>query len=172
MRRSDPEKVLFVHAAGESRSPLYFGDALAAAAQSSFVLQPINAEQSTDVDPTKFAFVVLSDTMSLPTIFENSLTKYVRSGGSVLIAAGLVGFAPGDDSVWGEKAGQAHFYSRDGSFASVAQMDLTHPVLSGDAAGRGCGGMVEPEVFLCDGSQCRECAGGGAAFGWNTVAAG
>ena len=68
VRRSDPEQVLFVHAAGDTRSQLYFGAALAAAAQSSFVLQPINVEQSTDVDPTKYAFVVLSEPMSLPSI--------------------------------------------------------------------------------------------------------
>lgn len=151
VRRSDPEKVLFVHAAGEARSALYFGNALAAAAQSSFVLQPINAEQSTDVDPTKFAFVVLSDTMSLPSIFENSLTQYVRSGGSVLIAAGLGASHQGMIPIWGEKAGQAHFYSRDGSFASVAQTDLAHPVLSGDAPGEGAAGWSSLKFFYATG---------------------
>jgi hypothetical protein len=151
VRRSDPEKVLFVHAAGEARSALYFGDALAAAAQSSFVLQPINAEQSTDVDPTKFAFVVLSDTMSLPSIFENSLTQYVRSGGSVLIAAGLGASHQGMIPIWGERAGQAHFYSRDGSFASVAQTDLAHPVLSGDAPGDGAAGWSSLKFFYATG---------------------
>ena len=151
VRRSDPEKVLFVHAAGDARSPLYFGDALAAAAQSSFALQAINAEQSTDVDPTKFAFVVLSDTMSLPTIFENSLTKYVRSGGSVLIAAGLSASHQAMIPVWGEKATQAHFYSRDGSFASVAQMDLTHPALSGDAGAEGAAGWPSLKFFYATG---------------------
>ena len=151
VRRSDPEKVLFVHAAGEGRSALYFGNALAAAAQSSFVLQPINAEQSTDVDPTKFAFVVLSDTMSLPSIFENSLTQYVRSGGSVLIAAGLGASHQGMIPIWGEKAGQAHFYSRDGSFASVAQTDLAHPVLSGDTPGDGAAGWSSLKFFYATG---------------------
>ena len=39
VRRSDPERVLFVHAAGETRSTLYFGAALGAAAQGAYVLQ-------------------------------------------------------------------------------------------------------------------------------------
>ncbi len=43
VKRADPERVLFVHQADDSRSPLYFGAALAAAAQASFVLQPIVA---------------------------------------------------------------------------------------------------------------------------------
>ena len=46
VKRADPERVLFVHQARDSRSPLYFGTALAAAAQASFVLQPITAEQT------------------------------------------------------------------------------------------------------------------------------
>ena len=86
VRRADPERVLFLHPAGETRSTLYFGAALAAAAQGAFVLQSMPAEQATDLDPAKFAFVVLSDTVALPTLFERTLTQYVAAGGSVLIA--------------------------------------------------------------------------------------
>jgi len=52
VKRADPERVLFVHQASDSRSSLYFGAALAAAAQASFVLQPITPEQASDLDPT------------------------------------------------------------------------------------------------------------------------
>ena len=61
VKRSDPERVLFVHQASDARSPLYFGAALAAANQASFTLQSIDSEKSADVDPAKYAFVVLSD---------------------------------------------------------------------------------------------------------------
>ena len=88
VKRSDPERVLFVHQASDTRSPLYFGAALAAATQASFILQSDRQRQSTDVDPSKYAFVVLSDAIALPSIFENALLRYVQSGGSVLIAAG------------------------------------------------------------------------------------
>ncbi len=53
-----------------------------------FTLQSIDSEKSADIDPSKYAFVVLSDAMALPSIFENALLRYVRGGGSVLIAAG------------------------------------------------------------------------------------
>ena len=68
--------------------PLYFGAALDAAAHASFVLQSVAAEQSTDLDPSRFAFVVLSDSLALPSIFEHALAAYVAKGGSVLIALG------------------------------------------------------------------------------------
>src|SRR6185437_7542865 len=88
VRRSDPERVLFVHSPLDTRSPLYFGAALEAAAQSSYVLQSVSAEQATDLDPAKYAFVVLSDSSTLPSIFEHALSDYVEKGGDVLIALG------------------------------------------------------------------------------------
>ena len=50
-----------MHQASDTRSPLYFGAALAAASQASFTLQSIDSEKSADIDPSKYAFVVLSD---------------------------------------------------------------------------------------------------------------
>src|SRR5215831_9547199 len=88
VRRSDPERVLFVHDAGDARSGTYFGAALAAAAQGSYVLQSIPREKTTDVDPSRFAFVVLSDTVALPSLFEHALSQYVAKGGNVLIVLG------------------------------------------------------------------------------------
>lgn len=134
VKRADPERVLFVHQAGDSRSPLYFGSALAAAAEASFVLQPISAEQAADLDPTKYAFVVLSDVVSIPSILENSLLQYVRNGGSVLIAVGTAEAHRQRIPVLGESATNAHFYSRTGGFSSVGQVDASHPAMK-DSAG-------------------------------------
>jgi Aerotolerance regulator N-terminal/von Willebrand factor type A domain len=134
VKRADPERVLFVHQAGDSRSALYFGSALAAAAQASFVLQPIVADQAADADPTKYAFVVLSDVASIPSILENSLLQYVRNGGSVLIAVGTSGSRRQRIPVFGENAVDAHFYSRAGGFSSVGQVDASHPAMK-DSAG-------------------------------------
>ena len=66
VRRSDPERVLFVRASGDTRSELYFSAALAAAAQASFTMQATSAAQTNDLDPSRFAFVVLADAVSLP----------------------------------------------------------------------------------------------------------
>ena len=134
VKRADPERVLFVHQAGDSRSALYFGSAVAAAAQASFVLQPIVADQAADVDPTKYAFVVLSDVASIPSILENSLLQYVRNGGSVLIAAGTSEAHRQRIPVFGESASDARFYSRAGGFSSMGQVDASHPAMK-DSAG-------------------------------------
>ena len=134
VRRADPEKVLFVHQPGDSRSPLYFGSALAAVAQASFVMQPISVEQAADVDPTKYAFVVLSDVVSIPSILENSLMQYVRNGGSVLIGVGTSDAHRQRIPVFGESAVDAHFYSRAGGFSTVGQVDSSHPAMK-DSAG-------------------------------------
>jgi len=86
--RSDPQKVLLVHNYGDTRSPLYIGAALSAAAQSAFTIESINVNEAADRKPSNYAFIILSDLNSLPQLLENSLTGYVRGGGSLLIAAG------------------------------------------------------------------------------------
>jgi Aerotolerance regulator N-terminal/von Willebrand factor type A domain len=134
VKRADPERVLFVHQAADRRSPLYFGAALAAAAQASFVLQSISAEQAADADPTKYAFVVLSDVASIPSIFENTLLHDVRNGGNVLIALGTSESHHQRIPLLGESVSDAHFYSRTGGFTTIGPMDPSHPALK-DAAG-------------------------------------
>ncbi len=134
VKRADPERVLFVHQASDSRSPVYFGAALAAASQASFTLQSIDSEKSTDIDPSKYAFVVLSDAMALPSIFENALLQYVRGGGSVLIAAGTSAAHRARIPIFGGYSSDAHSYSRDG-YAVVGETDLTHPVMN-DTTGK------------------------------------
>jgi hypothetical protein len=133
VKRADPERVLFVHQPSDARSALYFGAALGAASQASFILQSIDSEKSTDIDPAKYAFVVLSDAVALPSIFENSLMRYVRGGGSVLIAAGTSAAHHARIPVFGGTTSDAHAYSRNG-YGVVGQTDLTHPVMN-DAAG-------------------------------------
>jgi hypothetical protein len=134
VKRADPERVLFIHQPGESRSPLYFGAALGAAAQASFVLQPIVAEQAADLDPTKYAFVVLSDVASIPSILEHSLVKYVQDGGGVLIAAGTADSHREHIPVFGADVTDGRFYSHAGGSTSVGAMDESFPAVK-DAAG-------------------------------------
>jgi len=127
VKRADPERVLFVHQATDTRSPLYFGAALAAAAQASFVLQSITPDQAADIDPSKYAFVVLSDVTFLPSILENALTRNVEDGGSVLVATGLSDSHREHIPVFGGNVKDGHFYGRGGSFATVGQVDASHP---------------------------------------------
>ena len=114
VRRSDPERVLLVHSASDSRSAIYFGAALKAAAKSSFVLQSVAQEQTTDFDPSQFAFVVLSDSIALPAIFEHALAQYVAKGGSVFIALGTNAAHHARIPVWDGNVTDAHDYARTG----------------------------------------------------------
>ncbi|MBZ5577894.1 MAG: VWA domain-containing protein [Acidobacteriia bacterium] len=88
VERSDPQKALLIHNYGDARSPLYVGAALSAAAQSAFLLESINVNEAADRKPSNYAFIVVADLNSLPPLLENSLSGYVRSGGSLLMAAG------------------------------------------------------------------------------------
>ena len=86
VERLDPPRVIFIHAAADTRSPLYFENALASAAESAFTLQPVTVDQAANVPFSKFAFVVVSDIPALPVSLESQLAQYVRGGGGVLVA--------------------------------------------------------------------------------------
>jgi hypothetical protein len=147
VRRSDPERVLFIHAASDNRSTLYFGAALNAAAPGSFVLQSVAAEQAADLDPTRYAFVVLSDAETLPSLFEHALEQYVNKGGGVLIALGTGAGHHDHIPLWGGRATQARDYLREGGPATVGQVDFTHPALEQAQPGRDSGGWAEGRFF-------------------------
>ena len=88
VERTDPRHALFVHEADNSRGLLYFQAALDASGQSAFQIDAATVEQTANLSPAKYAFVVLSDVSGISPLFENQLRQYVRSGGSVLIALG------------------------------------------------------------------------------------
>jgi hypothetical protein len=161
IRRSDPERVLFVHGTGDTRSSLYFGSALGAVAQASFVLQAVTAEQTTDLDPSKYSFVVLSDVVTLPSIFEHTLEQYVSKGGSILIALGTGAGHHARIPLWGGDVENAHDYARIGGAATVGQVDFTYPALEQAQPGRDNGGWAETKFFYVaevDSGQARVAA--------------
>jgi len=128
VERSDPQPVLFVHESADSRSPLYFGSALASAAEASFTLDSVPVDRVSSMVLSKYAFVVLSDVISLPAQFESDLLRYVRGGGSVLIAAGTSAAHRVRIPVLDENVIEAHDYSRSGErFATVGETDSSHP---------------------------------------------
>jgi Aerotolerance regulator N-terminal/von Willebrand factor type A domain len=147
VRRADPERVLFVHRSNETRSAVYFGAALGAAAPGEFLLQPITAEQTQDIDPARFAFVVLSDPSGLPSIFEHALAESVSKGGSVLIALGAEAARAGQIPVWGGRVNQVRDYARNLDAMRVAQVDFTDPALEQNQPGRDNGGWGEVKIF-------------------------
>ncbi len=161
VRRSDPERVLFVHATGDTRSAIYFGAALDAAAHASFALQSVAAEQATDLDPSRFAFVVLSDAVVLPSIFEHALAAYVAKGGSVFIALGTSAAHHERVPLWGSDARDPRDYARSGGAASVGQVDFSYPATEQAEPGRDNGGWATVKVLYAvpvDPAQARVAA--------------
>jgi hypothetical protein len=147
VRRSDPERVLFVHATGETRSATYFGSALSAAAPGSFILQSMPAEQTTDLDPSKFSFVVLSDVAILPSIFEHALAQYVARGGNVFVALGTHSGRHAQIPLWGAAVVDVRDFARAGSGATLGQVDFSFPALTQSQPDRDNGGWSAVKVF-------------------------
>ena len=147
IRRTDPERVLFVHASNDSRSGLYLGAALGATGAASFLLQSVTAEQTKDLDPSKFSFVVLSDVGTLPSIFDHTLAQYVAKGGGVLIALGTNTGRRARIPLWGGDVKDVHNYTRTGAAVTVSEADFTHPALAQEHPGRDNGGWAETKFF-------------------------
>ena len=128
VERADPEPVLFVHQPNDSRSPLYFGTALASAAKSAFKLESVTTDQLAGIQPSKYAFVVLSDILSLPSAFEETLLKYVSRGGGVLIAAGTSTAHAQHVPVFGGTISDSNNSCCDGQpFLTIGETDTSHP---------------------------------------------
>jgi len=131
VERSDPQKALLIHNYGDSRSPLYVGAALSAAAQSAFILESINVNEAADRKPSNYAFIVLSDVNSVPSLLENSLTVYVRAGGSILIAAGTSAGGRTQIPIFGARIIETRDYSRvPDRYMAVGSSDSSYPAVA------------------------------------------
>src|ERR1700722_5885314 len=131
VQRSDPQKALLIHNYGDNRSPLYVGAALSAAAQSAFTLESINVNEAADRKPSNYAFIVLSDLNNLPSLLENSLTGYVRSGGSLLIAAGTSAGGRSQIPIFGAHIIETRDYNRaPDRYMAVGSSDSSYPAVS------------------------------------------
>jgi len=131
VERSDPQKALLIHGYNDSRSPVYVRAALSAAAESAFILESINVNEAADRQPTNYAFIVLSDLNSLPSILENSLTQYVRGGGSLFIAAGTSAGARSRIPIFDARIIETRDYGRvPDRFMSVGSSDSSYPAVA------------------------------------------
>jgi hypothetical protein len=134
VERAQPRHALFVHEADNSRGLLYFRAALEASGQSAFEMNSVAPEQTANIAPGKYAFVVLSDIGSLPGGFENELRNYVRSGGSVLIALGHNSVARAHIPVSDGQIEESRYAGREGArFQTAAWLDPSHPSILKDA---------------------------------------
>ena len=128
VERSDPRRALFISDAGDSRSPLYFKSALASAEQAAFTLDTVSSGEASSLPLSKYAFVVLSDLISVPAGLESDLLKYVQSGGSVWIAEGASAAHSARVPVFGGNILEPRYYSRTSDrFLNVVETDASHP---------------------------------------------
>jgi hypothetical protein len=128
VERSDPRQALFIHAETDSRSPLYFGHALAAADGSAFTLQSVAVGAAARLSLEPYAFVVLANLASLPPALQSALERYVRGGGSVLLALGTGAAGHAVVPLFDGAIGQSHDFAGGPSqgltrFASVGETD-------------------------------------------------
>ena len=124
IERSDRKRGLFVYQSSDTRSALYFDEAVEAAAQAAVTLDKVTADRVSGVAPESYSFVVISDVAALPAAFTNKLLDYVHRGGSVLIALGTVAAQQPSLAVFGGKILTTRHYSRDAErFAAVGQTD-------------------------------------------------
>jgi hypothetical protein len=131
VERSDPQKALLIHNYSDNRSPLYVGAALTSAAQSAFILESINANEAADRQPSNYAFIVLADLNTVPSLLENSLTGYVRSGGSLFIAAGTSAGGRSTIPIFGAHITETRDYSRvPDRYMAVGSSDSSYPAVA------------------------------------------
>jgi hypothetical protein len=127
IERLDRKRGLFVSQSADTRSGVYFDAALGAAAQSAVTLDETTVDRVADVDPSSYAFVVISDVASLPTVFSNRVLEYVRRGGNVLIAVGTATAQQREIPFFGGNILSLRHYSRDAErFEAVGQTDSSY----------------------------------------------
>jgi hypothetical protein len=133
VERSDPRPALFVYQAGNQQALLYFKAALEASGQAAFDIQPVMVEQTANVSPAKYAFVVISDVGVLPGGFENQLREYVQNGGSVLVTLGHNSMAKMKVPVSDDRIAESRYAGREGErFQTTAWLDPSHPSIQKD----------------------------------------
>ncbi|MGE0406687.1 MAG: BatA domain-containing protein [Candidatus Korobacteraceae bacterium] len=131
VERTDPKKVLFIHEARQGRAVLYVRNAVEASADAAFSLEPVTVEQVGNVDPTRFAAVVVSDVASLPAGFVKSLETYVRQGGAVLFAMGPTAGTRSRVPLFDEAIVASNYASRAGDrFQMATETDASHPAIA------------------------------------------
>ena len=130
----EPRHVLFVHENGNTRGLFYFQNALESSGKSAFVIDPASLDQTANISPAKYAFVVLSDVSSLPPAFENELRGYVRNGGSVLITLGSRAVSSNRVPLADSRVEGTSYTGREGErFQTAAWLDTSHPAILKDA---------------------------------------
>jgi len=127
IERSDRKRGLFVYQSSDTRSALYFDDAVKSAAQAAVILDKVTIDRAASVDPAAYSFIVISDVATLPESFANKVLDYVHRGGNVLVALGTVAAQQRTLPIFGANILTTRHYSRDTErFVAVGQTDSAY----------------------------------------------
>jgi hypothetical protein len=131
IERKEASKILFVHEARNPRGAHYYRAAIDSTPDSGFTVDVVSTDQSGNLDPRKYAVVVLSDVGRLAESFVSNLNSYVRAGGGVLITAGALTATQPRVPVVDEGIVESRYASRSGErFQAAGSVDTGHPALS------------------------------------------
>ncbi|MBS1834871.1 MAG: BatA and WFA domain-containing protein, partial [Acidobacteria bacterium] len=127
--RVEPRKVLVAHDSRQARSLTYLRAALESAGDTPFTIDAMSCETTAGVDPTKYAFVMLSDCGTLPNTFEADLRKYAQAGGAVFVTLGFSSASRTKVPLTDWTIETSRYEGRDGErFLVASQVDAGHPV--------------------------------------------
>jgi len=130
IERSDPRKILFLHAARDPRSSLYVKAALDAAVPNAYTIDAASYETTSSPNLTNVSFVVLADPGALSPALEASLKDYVQKGGALWVAAGPFTGALSKLPVAALTVKGSGIASRSREmFQTVASKEPLHPVI-------------------------------------------
>jgi hypothetical protein len=146
VERADPKPALLLHSANESASTLYVKTALESATDAAFTIDSRTPEQAASADLSKFAFAILADPGPLPRSLEDSLQKFVQSGGSILVAPGRYASPGRNIPVAGFPVTQIHTVVGDEPVQTVAHIDTSYPAFSISST-RGAASWESVQIF-------------------------
>ena len=127
---SEPAPILFVSGHRRRRDLLYYKSAVESSTEGTFRVEGTSATKAGSRRPERFAFVVVSDVPRLPSPFGERLTKYVETGGSVLLALGPKTTLAAEAPFYSQQIGAARSAARDRDrFQLVGEIDRSHPAL-------------------------------------------
>jgi len=124
VERSDPRRVLFLYAGGRSHEGFYYKAAMESSTSAGLLVDQAPLEQASNLDLSKFVFVVLSDPGELSKDVTARIRSYVEKGGGLLIAAGI------DTARSGAVAITAAKISGGNAAQAAGEVDTQNPALS------------------------------------------
>jgi hypothetical protein len=130
VERTDAKKVAFVDDGRRPKALEYFRAALNATEDSAFQLEPLRPEVAATANLASYAVVVLNNLGQLPQGLEQSLVRYVTTGGSVFESIGPESVALPRAPVLDEAIEGTKYASREGElFFTVSEADSGHDVM-------------------------------------------